>query len=64
MWVDVSETKAVRPGEFHVSRDDLRDLQKNGEQLFREDVSLKSYVSRNGKIRGVQITKISPRMAQ
>lgn len=61
-WVDVQETQAVRPGQWHISRDDDRFLRDNAQTVFNQDVGLRSYESSSGNVRGVQITRVSSRL--
>ncbi|MEM7198802.1 MAG: hypothetical protein AAF628_00950 [Planctomycetota bacterium] len=62
-WVDVGErTRAVEPGQWHISRSDSQFLQSNAKRVFNEDVSLQSYVSRSGAVSGVRVTKVSAQL--
>ena len=63
-WIDVEETRAVRPGQWHISRDDDDFLRENAQEVFNKDVSLRSYVSKGGTVRGLQVTRVSPRLAR
>jgi len=62
-WIDVGEeTRAVRPGEYHVSRKDSEYLRKNAQQVFSEDIAMRSYRSPRGNISGVRVMRVSPRL--
>jgi len=61
-WMDVQETRAVRPGQWHISRDDDRFLRENAKTVFNRDVGVRSYQSSSGNVRGIQITRVSPRL--
>jgi len=61
-WIDVPETRAVSPGQWHISKADDRYLRDNAQTVFNEEFSARSYTSRSGSVRGVQVTRISPRL--
>ncbi len=62
-WQDVgARTKAVEPGQWHISRQDNEMLTRQAEEVFHQDISLRTYTSRSGSIRGVIVNKVSPRM--
>jgi hypothetical protein len=61
-WVDVPETKAVRPGQWHISRADNEFLEQNFNSVFNEELGLRAYQSTSGNVRGIQLTHISPRL--
>lgn len=63
-WVDVEETKAVKPGQWHISRKDNDYLRDNAQEVFSSEVGLRSYVSSGGNVRGIQVMHVSPRLAQ
>ena len=66
-WVDTpTTTVSRRTGRVNVSRKDQEFLEKNGADVFTDDVHMRDYSGGSGKfkIRGVQFKKLSSRVRQ
>jgi hypothetical protein len=65
-WVDTPKTTVTRDGRVNVARRDQDFFEKNGQNVFNDDVHMRDYSGGSGKhkIRGVQIRKLSGRVRQ
>jgi hypothetical protein len=60
-WMDVPETKQIQ-GEWHISKQDHDMLSQDAQTVFNQDIGLQSYTSKEGGVRGIQVTHVSPRL--
>ena len=63
-WVAVEETREVQPGQVHISRQDNDYLRTNMSRVLHEEVGIRAYRSKSGRIRGLQITRVPSQLSR